>query len=96
MGIETAFPLLYTYLVKSGVITMERLIKIMSTRAREITGLAEDSWVTIDLDAHYTIDPAQFVSMGKSTPFEGWKVYGKCVKNEVRGNIVYEDERMNE
>ena len=43
-----------------------------------------------------TIDPAQFVSMGKSTPFEGWKVYGKCVKNEVRGNIVYEDERMNE
>ena len=94
VGIETAFPLLYTYLVKNGVITMERLIKIMSTRAREITGLAEDSWVTIDLDAHYTIDPAQFVSMGKSTPFEGWEVYGKCVKNEVRGNVVYDELRM--
>ena len=91
VGIETAFPLLYTYLVKNGVITMERLIEIMSTRAREITGLAEDSWATIDLDAHYTIDPAQFVSKGKSTPFEGWEVYGKCVKNEVRGKVVWEN-----
>ena len=90
VGIETAFPLLYTYLVKNDVITMERLIELMSTRAREITGLAEDSWVTIDLDAHYTIDPAQFVSLGKSTPFEGWEVYGRCVKNEVRGNVVFE------
>ena len=60
VGIETAFPLLYTYLVRNGVITMERLIELMSTRAREITGLAEDSWATIDLDTHYTIDPAQF------------------------------------
>ena len=92
VGIETAFPLLYTYLVKNDVISMERLIELMSTRAREITGLAEDSWVTIDLDAHYTIDPAQFVSLGKSTPFEGWEVYGKCVKNEVRGNVVFEVE----
>lgn len=91
VGIETAFPLLYTYLVKNGVITMERLIEIMSTRAREITGLAEDSWATIDLDAHYTIDPTQFVSKGKSTPFEGWEVYGKCVKNEVRGKVVWEN-----
>jgi dihydroorotase len=91
VGIETAFPLLYTYMVKPGVISMNRLVELMSTRGREIMGLPmEDSWATLDLDAHYTIDPAQFVSMGKSTPFAGWEVYGRCVKNEVRGTVVYE------
>ena len=91
VGIETAFPLLYTYLVKPGVITMNRLVELMSTRGREIMGLPmEDSWTTLDLDAHYTIDPAQFVSMGKSTPFAGWSVYGKCIKTEIRGKVVYE------
>ena len=90
VGLETAFPLLYTYLVKPGVITMERLVELMSTRGREITGLEEDSWATFDLDAHYTIDPGQFVSKGKSTPFAGWEVYGRCVKNEVRGKVVFE------
>ena len=93
VGIETAFPLMYTYLVRTGMLTMERLIKLMSTRAREIMGLKEDSWATFDLDAHYTIEPERFVSKGHSTPFAGWTVYGRCVKNEVRGKIVFEDER---
>ena len=94
VGIETAFPLLYTYLVKTGMLTMERLIKLMSTRAREIMGLPMDeSWATFDLDAHYTIEPERFVSKGHCTPFAGWTVYGRCVKNEVRGKIVFEDER---
>ena len=90
VGIETAFPLLYTYLVKPGVIAMKRLIELMCTRGREIMGLAEDSWATFDLDAHYTIDPKQFISKGKSTPFAGWEVYGRCIKNEVRGQVVFE------
>ena len=93
VGIETAFPLMYTYLVRTGMLTMERLIKLMSTRAREIMGLKEDSWATFDLDAHYAIEPERFVSKGHSTPFAGWTVYGRCVKNEVRGKIVFEDER---
>ena len=84
---------MYTYLVRTGMLTMERLIKLMSTRAREIMGLKEDSWATFDLDAHYTIEPERFVSKGHSTPFAGWTVYGRCVKNEVRGKIVFEDER---
>ena len=92
VGIETAFPLLYTYLVKTGLLTMERLVELMSTRGREIMGLEEDSWATFDLNAYYTIDPAKFVSKGKSTPFEGWKVYGKCIKNEVRGKVVFSEE----
>lgn len=93
VGIETAFPLLYTYLVKPGLLSMERLIELMSTRAREIMGLPMDeSWATFDLDAHYTIDPESFLSQGKSTPFAGWEVWGKCVKNEYKGNVVYEAE----
>ena len=91
VGIETAFPLLYTYLVKPGMLTMDRLIKLMSTRAREIMGLPmEESWATFDLNAHYTIDPEQFISKGHSTPFAGWEVYGRCVKNEYKGAVVYE------
>ena len=93
VGIETAFPLLYTYLVKTGMLTMERLIKLMSTRAREIMGLPMDeSWATFDLNAHYTIEPERFVSKGHSTPFAGWEVYGRCIKNEYQGNVVFEIE----
>ena len=91
VGIETAFPLLYTYLVKTGMLTIERLTELMSTRAREIMGLPmNESWATFDLDAHYTIDPEQFVSKGHSTPFAGWEVYGRCVKNEYKGKVVFE------
>ncbi len=93
VGIETAFPLLYTYLVRTGLVTMGRLIELMCTRGREIMGLKEDSWATFDLETPYTIEPEQFVSKGHSTPFAGWKVYGRCIKNEVRGKVVYEIER---
>jgi len=93
VGLETAFPLLYTYLVKTGMLTMEQLINLMSVRAREIMGLPlDESWATFDLDAHYTIDPERFVSKGHSTPFAGWEVYGRCIRNEFRGNVVYEIE----
>ena len=93
VGIETAFPLLYTYLVKTGMLTMDRLVELMSTRAREIMGLPmNESWATFDLDVHYTIDPEQFVSKGKSTPFAGWEVWGRCVKNEYKGKVVWEIE----
>ena len=93
VGIETAFPLLYTYLVKTGMLTMERLVELMSTRARAIMGLPMDeSWATFDLDAHYTIDPSSFLSKGHSTPFAGWSVWGKCIRNEYKGTVVYEAE----
>ena len=92
-GIEIAFPLLYTYLVKTGMLTMDRLIELMSTRGREIMGLPMDeSWATFDMDAHYTIQPERFISKGHSTPFAGWKVYGKCIRNEYQGKVVYEAE----
>ena len=93
VGIETAFPLLYTYLVKNGTVSFERLVELMSIRGREIMGLPqEENWATMDLDAHNTINPKQFVSKGKSTPFVGWEIYGKCVRNEYKGAVVYEAE----
>ncbi|MBR3647551.1 MAG: dihydroorotase [Paludibacteraceae bacterium] len=92
-GIEIAFPLMYTYLVKTGMLSMERLVELMSTRGREIMGLPMDeSYATFDLDAHYTIDPDTFLSQGHSTPFAGWEVWGKCIKNEYKGTVVYEAE----
>ena len=90
VGLETAFPLMYTHFVKTGIITLERLIELMSTNPARIIGLDNSgSYAYFDLDACYRIDPANFLSMGQAMPFEGWEVYGKCVKTIVNGITVY-------
>jgi dihydroorotase len=90
VGLETAFPLMYTHFVKTGVITLERLIELMSTNPARIVGLDNSqSFASFDLDVCYKIDPANFLSMGQAMPFEGWEVYGKCVKTIVNGITVY-------
>ncbi len=92
VGLECAFPLLYTYLVRTGLLAWGRLIDAMAIRPRLLTGLsAEGCYATFDLDQEYTIDPSQFRSKGKATPFEGWKVFGKCVENIYKGKVVYSD-----
>ena len=90
VGIECAFPLMYTYLVRTGFITLERLVELMSTRAREITGLPQGtSWATFEVETPYEIDPDKFLSKGHSTPFAGWQVYGRCVETVYNGVVVY-------
>ena len=90
VGIETAFPLMYTHFVKTGIITFERLIELMSTNPARIIGIDNsNSFACFDLDTCYKIDPANFLSMGQAMPFEGWEVYGKCVKTIVNGITVY-------
>ena len=90
VGLETAFPLMYTHFVKTGIITIDRLIELMSTNPARIIGLNNsNSFAYYDLDACYKIDPANFLSMGQAMPFEGWEVYGKCVKTVVNGITVY-------
>lgn len=80
VGLETAFPLMYTYMVERGVLTMDRLIEMMALRPREIMRLGEPKdFIQVDLETEYTIDPAAFLSMGKAMPFEGWKVKGKVI-----------------
>ena len=84
VGIETAFPLLYTYLVKKDIITLDRLVEMMALRPREIMSLGEPKeFITVDLAARYTIDPSLFISKGKVTPFEGWEVYGKVIETAL-------------
>ena len=90
VGIETAFPICYTYLVKSGIITLEKLIDLLVKNPRERFGIPNGSDFTVwDLEAIDVVDPADFLSLGKATPFEGWQVWGKCVATVCDGKLVY-------
>lgn len=90
VGIETAFPLLYTGLVLKGEISLDRLIEMMTEAPRRRFGITEDPGFTaFDLETEYTIDPGEFLSMGKSTPFEGRRVKGKCVAAYLDGKYAY-------
>ena len=93
VGIETAFPVMYTHFVKTGVMSLESLIDLLSIKPRERFEINSDPGYTIwDLGVEYEINPDEFLSMGKATPFEGMKVAGKCVATIYDGKIVYEDE----
>ena len=97
VGIETAFPLLYTHLVKMGVIPMERLIDLMHTAPCRRFGIKNEGDFTVfDLNASYTIDPKDFLSKGKCTPFEGQTVFGKCMLTVCGGRIAYMDKSLSE
>ncbi len=97
VGIETAFPVMYTHFVKPGIITMERLKELLVTNARERFGIPlDDCWSLWDLNAEYAVDPENFRSMGKATPFEGWKLFGKCMLTVCDGTVVYRDKELQE
>ena len=90
VGIETSFPLMYTCLVKPGILTMEKLIELMHDAPCRRFGLdTADDFTVFALNEEYTIDPADFLSKGKSTPFEGWKVNGRCKMTVCRGQLAY-------
>ncbi len=90
VGLETAFPALYTYLVKTGIITLERLIELMAINPRKRFGLPEtDDICVYDLQSEYKIDPCEFKSRGKSTPFDGLTVSGKNLLTICGGKAVW-------
>lgn len=98
VGLECAFPLLYTYLVKPGVLTLERLVALMSLNPRRIFRLggglqagAPADFTVIDLGASYDIDPGYFLSKGHATPFAGWRVEGRTMLTVVDGREAYRD-----
>ena len=92
VGIETAFPLLYTNLVKTGIMTLEKLVEIMSVAPRDRFGIDSDVGFTVfDLDSEYDIDPEEFISKGRATPFAGEHVFGKCLLTVYNGQTVYEN-----
>ncbi len=91
VGIETAFPILYTYLVKPGIVTLDKLLELLVVNPRKRFGLPLGVDYTVwDLNAQYTIDPRDFLSQGRATPFAGWEVFGKCVATVCDGKLVYQ------
>ena len=90
VGLETAFPLLYTRLVKPGILSMERLLDALAVKPRQRFGipLGED-YTVWDLEEGFTVDPAEFLSKGKATPFAGEKLFGRCKLTAAAGKIAY-------
>ena len=90
VGIETAFPIMYTHFVRTGAMTLDRLLELMVINPRKRFGISLGCDYSIwDLNAEYEIDPEEFVSMGKATPLAGWKVFGKCLATVCDGKVVY-------
>ena len=87
VGLETAFPVLYTGLVQTGIMSLEALVEKMTSAPRQRFGIPQtkDDFCEWDLEAAYDIDPADFLSMGKATPFTGWHVYGRCLRTVCGG-----------
>ncbi len=85
VGLETAFPLLYTHLVKTQVITLDKLIQLMSINPREVFRIKNDGLCAFDLNQKYTINPDAFMTMGRSCPYGGMEVYGKHIATSVKG-----------
>lgn len=100
VGLETAFPLLYTHLVKTNRITLKQLLDFLTIKPATVFNLPygkleEDAiadLTLIDLERTMTIDKHQFYSKGKNTPFDGWEVNGIPVLTIAEGQIVYEEE----
>ena len=96
VGLEVCFPVLYTNLVKPGIITLEKLLELMNTNATKIFGIGSELKVgapadltVYDLNEEYDIDSSTFVSMGKATPFDGNHVFGRCKLTICDGKEVW-------
>ncbi len=93
VGLETAFPVLYTELVEKGVLSLEKLVELMCVNPRKRFKLPErDGFTVFDLGEEYTVDPAEFKTMGRATPFAGRTVKGRCVLTVCGGKVAWKDE----
>jgi dihydroorotase len=99
VGLETAFPALYTRLVLTGRIPLERLLDAMCLAPRRRFGIpggltpgGEADFAILDLESERVVDPAEFLSLGRSTPFEGMRLKGEAVLTVVAGEVVWQKE----
>ena len=93
VGLETAFPLLYTGLVQRGILRLEELVDLMTGKPRTRFGLpAAEGFGIWDLNAEDSVDPAAFLSKGKATPFSGHLVTARCLLTVYQGNAIYSTE----
>ncbi len=90
VGIETSFSAMYTHLVKTGIITLEKLIEVMAINPRKRFGIPfGEDYTVFNLSEEYTVNPAEFLSKGRATPFEGMNFFGTCAETVVNGKTVY-------
>ena len=99
VGLETAFAAMYTHLVKTGVITMERLVELMHTAPCRRFGIGSKlkeggiaNFTVFDLEKSYIVDPSEFKTMGRATPFTGMELFGRCLLTMKDGAIVWQEE----
>ena len=94
VGIETAFPLLYTELVKKGILSLEALVELLCEKPRKRFGIPLGNDFSIwDLNRQYVINPEEFLSLGRATPFAGYTVCGRCLLTVCHGKAVYCEEK---
>lgn len=93
VGLETAFPVLYTELVRKNIITLDRLVELMSFKPKERFGIdTNNDFAVFDISEAYKIDPENFLSMGRATPFAEREVFGRCLLTVHNGKAVYKAE----
>lgn len=93
VGLETAFPVLYTELVMKNIITLDRLVELMSFKPKERFGIdTENDFAVFDISEAYKIDPEKFLSMGRATPFAEREVFGRCLLTVHNEKVVYKAE----
>lgn len=93
VGLETAFPMLYTELVTKNIITLDRLVELMSFKPKERFGIGTNNdFAVFDISEAYKIDPENFLSMGRATPFAGREVFGRCLLTVHNEKVVYKAE----
>ena len=99
VGLETAFAAMYTHLVKTGIITMERLVELMHTAPCRRFGIGSElkeggiaNFTVFDLEKSYMVDPSEFKTMGRATPFTGMELFGRCLLTMKDGAIVWQEE----
>ncbi|MBE6758110.1 MAG: dihydroorotase [Ruminococcaceae bacterium] len=90
VGLETAFPVMYTRLVKTGMLSFDRLVDALALAPRKRFGIPlENDFTAWDLNSEFTVDPAEFLSQGRATPFAGQRLCGECVLTVCDGKVVY-------
>lgn len=93
VGLETAFPVLYTELVMKNIITLDRLVELMSFKPKERFGIdTNNDFAVFDISEAYKIGPKDFLSMGRATPFAGREVFGRCLLTVHNEKVVYKAE----
>ena len=99
VGLECAFAVLYTGLVKKGILSLEKLLDLMHTAPARRFGVGTPIAVgqpadltVFDLEKKWTVDPEQFLSLGRATPFQGWEVQGACKMTFIGGEITWQED----